>query len=444
MDKVEIGRIRVQAQQRSDLGDLDGLKRSIEANGLLQPLVLRPEGSDYVVVCGHRRLRCVTELGWTEVEAVLRNGDAAQVATSQFAENFERENLSAADVAGAVQQMIDLGVDVSGATSLTREQVGAYKSFNGLDVKLQEAVLNRQISQEEAAAAQKGLEKFPEHRERILGQVWQARWIVQTLEREARQAKLVAAATKKAAKLRLTMAVEGEVFASLIDPSAEGHRWGKVAMTTDAHRLLVCHRARIDIAGSLVEGCNDPSTHGDLFEGRVLQSEATSVKASGAQKGAETRARNKEMRAALPDYEESIRTIFGNVSTTETVAFLADHLLRHLQHGDQDAAAALAGCDDWDGLVRKHGIEKAVMAALWAQANEWVVDSKKVTGGYFRLTNDSEDLLAFWSVLGAHGHTEDPRLEGAVRKAYGSSLEPVRRRALEGIDDEVDDIEDVA
>ena len=441
MNKVAVSSIRVEGQQRRELGDLSGLKRSIEANGLVQPLVLRQEGDQYVLVAGHRRLQCVSELGWQEVEAVCQERDAARVAMAQFAENFEREDLPVADVAGAVQQMIDLGVDVPAVTSLTAQQVGQYRTFNGLDSKLQEAVLEHRISQDDAKTAQKGLQKYPQHRERILAGLWQARWILQTIEREERAAKAHAAALKKATKIGLQMAVDGETFAPLVEPEKDQIRWGKVAMEVEAHRELACHRGQIDRSGQLVEGCNDPTNHGDLFEGRVLESEMTSSRPSGAEKGAQTRARNKALREGLPQYEESVKGIFAACSKDEAVTYMAEHLVRHLHSGEQDAAAALAGCENWEALVKEHGIEKAAMAALWARANGWVIDTKRLTMGAFRLTTDSEDLLAFWTSLAQHGRTEDARVEGSVRKAYGRDLSP---RQHDDGESEGQDLEEVA
>ncbi len=74
--------------------ELEELTRSIEENGLLQPLVVRPAGKDrYELVAGERRLRAVTELGWTEVPAVTREVDDRTLLVLALVENLQREAL---------------------------------------------------------------------------------------------------------------------------------------------------------------------------------------------------------------------------------------------------------------------------------------------------------------------------------------------------------------
>lgn len=77
-----------------ELGDL---RRSIRENGLLQPLVVRPtaEGDGrYELVAGERRLRCIAELGWKEVPAVVRAVDDRTLLVLALVENIQREALN--------------------------------------------------------------------------------------------------------------------------------------------------------------------------------------------------------------------------------------------------------------------------------------------------------------------------------------------------------------
>ncbi len=66
-----IDSIVVGARQRTDLGDLDPLKRSIERLGLLQPITISPDGT---LICGRRRLEAIRELGWPTVRVWVRSG----------------------------------------------------------------------------------------------------------------------------------------------------------------------------------------------------------------------------------------------------------------------------------------------------------------------------------------------------------------------------------
>jgi ParB family chromosome partitioning protein len=55
---MPIANIRVGERHRKDMGDLDGLAASIaEFGGLLQPIVVRPDGT---LIAGERRLRAIS------------------------------------------------------------------------------------------------------------------------------------------------------------------------------------------------------------------------------------------------------------------------------------------------------------------------------------------------------------------------------------------------
>src|SRR3546814_8240299 len=64
--------IKVGVRHRSDAErDLAPLMRSIERLGLLQPVTITPDG---MLVCGHRRLAAVKQLGWPTLRVWVRTG----------------------------------------------------------------------------------------------------------------------------------------------------------------------------------------------------------------------------------------------------------------------------------------------------------------------------------------------------------------------------------
>ncbi|HRP06928.1 MAG TPA: ParB/RepB/Spo0J family partition protein [Gemmatimonadales bacterium] len=85
---------------------LGELTASIEASGLLQPLVVRPVGSRYELIAGERRWRAVQRLGWTTVPVVVREVDDQAALTLALIENLQRDDLSAIDTALGYQQLI--------------------------------------------------------------------------------------------------------------------------------------------------------------------------------------------------------------------------------------------------------------------------------------------------------------------------------------------------
>jgi ParB family chromosome partitioning protein len=55
---------------RRDMGDIDSLAASMAIVGLLQPIVVTPEG---LLICGERRLRAAELLGWKTIPVTIRS-----------------------------------------------------------------------------------------------------------------------------------------------------------------------------------------------------------------------------------------------------------------------------------------------------------------------------------------------------------------------------------
>src|SRR6266540_591283 len=94
---------------RGPVGDISELAELIKAQGLLQAITVTPEPDGrYKVVFGHRRLAAVQQLGWTEIEAKVREYSDAERLPVMFVENFGREDLTPLQEAHAYQAMLEL------------------------------------------------------------------------------------------------------------------------------------------------------------------------------------------------------------------------------------------------------------------------------------------------------------------------------------------------
>jgi ParB family transcriptional regulator, chromosome partitioning protein len=94
-------------QPRTQIKDEDLLEltASIEASGLLQPVIVRPRNGRYELIAGERRWRAVQRLGWTKIPAVVREVDDRTLLTLALVENLQRDNLSAIDEAAGYQRL---------------------------------------------------------------------------------------------------------------------------------------------------------------------------------------------------------------------------------------------------------------------------------------------------------------------------------------------------
>jgi ParB family transcriptional regulator, chromosome partitioning protein len=109
--RVPLGQIRpnpYQPRKEFRAEDLDELKASLDANGLLQPIVVRPVRSGgYELIAGERRLRAATQLGWADIPVVVRDIDDRTMLSLALVENLQRTDLNAIEEAEGYQRLID-------------------------------------------------------------------------------------------------------------------------------------------------------------------------------------------------------------------------------------------------------------------------------------------------------------------------------------------------
>jgi ParB family transcriptional regulator, chromosome partitioning protein len=94
-----------QPRTHIDEADLGELTASIEASGLLQPVIVRPRNGKYELIAGERRWRAVQSLGWPKIPAVVKDVDDQTLLTLALIENLQRNDLTAMDEAAGYQRL---------------------------------------------------------------------------------------------------------------------------------------------------------------------------------------------------------------------------------------------------------------------------------------------------------------------------------------------------
>jgi ParB family transcriptional regulator, chromosome partitioning protein len=111
VQRVPIAQIRpnpYQPRREFRAEELAELQASLDANGLLQPIVVRPSGpGGYELIAGERRLRAATQLGWSDIPVVVRDVDDRTLLTLALVENLQRTDLNAVEEAEGYQRLID-------------------------------------------------------------------------------------------------------------------------------------------------------------------------------------------------------------------------------------------------------------------------------------------------------------------------------------------------
>lgn len=99
-----------QPRQRFDSSRIKSLAESIQADGLMQPIVVRPaqdNPSQYELIAGERRWRAAQQAGLEHVPALIREIDDEKAAELALIENLQREDLNAMEKAEAFQHLSD-------------------------------------------------------------------------------------------------------------------------------------------------------------------------------------------------------------------------------------------------------------------------------------------------------------------------------------------------
>lgn len=107
--EIEIARIRPNPNQpriRFDETGIDELAQSIAERGVLQPILLRPEGDGFQIIAGERRWRAAQRAQLHTIPAIVREVDEAATAEIALIENIQREDLNAIEEAEAYRQLI--------------------------------------------------------------------------------------------------------------------------------------------------------------------------------------------------------------------------------------------------------------------------------------------------------------------------------------------------
>ena len=116
VDRTEIREISLKdifpnpSQPRQEFHEdaLDDLARSIQSQGVLQPILVRPrpgERSGYEIVAGERRWRATQRTDLSSIPALVRNIDDQETLAIALIENLQREDLNPVEEAAGLQRI---------------------------------------------------------------------------------------------------------------------------------------------------------------------------------------------------------------------------------------------------------------------------------------------------------------------------------------------------
>ena len=107
---IGVERIRrgvFQPRRFFDQEALQELADSLKAQGMIQPIIVRPFGGAFELIAGERRWRAAQIAGLTEIPAIVREMEDRTVAAVSLIENIQREDLNPLEEAQALTRLCD-------------------------------------------------------------------------------------------------------------------------------------------------------------------------------------------------------------------------------------------------------------------------------------------------------------------------------------------------
>ena len=98
---------RDQPRRAFDEEALKELAASIRAVGVLQPIIVAPDGERYTIIAGERRYRASRLADLTEIPAIVRDWDSQKRLEAALVENLQRDDLNPMEQAMGVRRLMD-------------------------------------------------------------------------------------------------------------------------------------------------------------------------------------------------------------------------------------------------------------------------------------------------------------------------------------------------
>lgn len=98
---------KFQPRRNFNTEEIEALSISIQEQGIIQPLVVRKQGTGYELIAGERRLRAAKLAGFETVPVLVKNVNDNAVLEMALVENIQREDLNALEEAYAISQLIE-------------------------------------------------------------------------------------------------------------------------------------------------------------------------------------------------------------------------------------------------------------------------------------------------------------------------------------------------
>ncbi|HEX9658943.1 MAG TPA: ParB/RepB/Spo0J family partition protein, partial [Rhodothermales bacterium] len=135
---------------------IEELAQSIRVDGLIQPIVVRPNGDRFQLIVGERRWRAAKIAGINEIPCIVQEFEKDRALEIALVENIQREDLNPIEVASALNRMVHefqlSHEELATRTGKDRTTITNLLRLLKLPQEIQQLVAERRISMGHARA----------------------------------------------------------------------------------------------------------------------------------------------------------------------------------------------------------------------------------------------------------------------------------------------------
>lgn len=240
----QLKRGRFQPRRVFDETALAELTESIEAQGIIEPIVVRKMGDkSYEIIAGERRWRAAQLAGFSSVPCVIRQYTDEQAAEVTLIENIQREDLNPIEEAKAILRLIEdfcyTHEAVAKAIGKSRAKITNMLRLLNLDDRVQSCLIQKQLTEGHG----KILAGLPfDQQWQMASESMSQAWSVRQLEVETKrhkQGEVSKSSQKKEANIaRLEKMASDHFGAEVVLENNEGNRSGWIKLKYQNYDVL--------------------------------------------------------------------------------------------------------------------------------------------------------------------------------------------------------------
>jgi len=139
-----------QPRKHFDKNKIEELALSVKRHGIMQPVIVMPDGDGYRIVAGERRYRAARKANLKSVPCIIREVEASEGMELALIENLQREDLNPIEEAMAFKQLMDehgmTQEKVAEVAGKSRPYVANMVRLLGLEEKMRNLIVNGELT----------------------------------------------------------------------------------------------------------------------------------------------------------------------------------------------------------------------------------------------------------------------------------------------------------